>query len=332
METINIRIPYLSTVWATGSFESEHSNPNWIMPGRKSTRLPAPFYKHKTATFEIETITGNNVVFDVESDRKITRFCLTEEGDFYRKEIGSLNPEFSGDKTINTIQAISLMERNNIFLDEQVLYSPSTHHELPKTILHHTQTVTPENIHPHSRYRPAGFLASVEDLSANAIIHDETDDRVQVLEECLQGWVYHDGDFWEKGREPLLIKAVSPHRTENRLIFGKWSANLLFSFLTGHLFSFFPLAGGFHSMKNKIQHFVENWSDDGLGLEIMSVWQSDKVSYVKGDESLLRKTDERDLTKRIINMLVQCEFDYRMTAKFGPDFTCEHAAEPGGPR
>ncbi len=300
--SVTIKIPYLATVWATGSFGNEHSNPDWIIPGRKMTRLPAPFYKRVVGEFEIDTIDENNVEFDITTERDKKHFCLDADGEFYLRELGFLNGNlYSGKMNLSTTEAIPLLERNNILDDKQVMISVSKECKTPTHIL--------SNVRNATFYRPGrmtGFLASVDDLGANAVIIDECDDRFKDIQAELKKYAYHNGRFWHKTKEPMIAHITKAIVSHSQIICDQEYHQNLWNMIMNQVFDFALPNTSVHG--KKLMDYVEA-TGNRLGIELHSIWQDEGKKYlseITGNADLLNASDNRDLCKMALKMYSEC--------------------------
>ncbi len=252
----NIKIPCLSTVWATGTFTQNNSKREWIDKGRKRAVNPHPFYRQTMvdvnfATMEDKRYAEISVYALLDGDpRNPVSILLDEDYNFYQKEAVDLTePKY-----------------NAIFAARTI--SPA-----------HSERCTMPNI--------PKFVADIDELSANGVIIDET---IYPLQEYTNDWVYHADSFWKKIPEPILYRhmgntpmmsaestfhlwdsaehTVYQKREESEDYFRKWIRAIA--------------SGNFSGLEDdfKASSVFNNHPD---------------VHFVDGDESLMSVSDNRDI-------------------------------------
>ncbi len=167
---MKINVPYLSTVWATGSFSQNNSNPEWIFKGRKRAVNPAPFYRQETRSMELEDMNKDYVRFSIGK----SEFFMDEDRNFYSERM-SLK---------RTLSRIHKMEENYLFGDSQI------------------------SAWTCDKETDLYFIASVSDLNDNAIVIEEMD-PAGFFESVLEQYVANKGMIFRKENEPYIIRAGS---------------------------------------------------------------------------------------------------------------------------
>ncbi len=191
-----ITLPYLHTVWATGSFNSDHGNHPIttvaLQTDRKRTKLPLPFYAQRCAEFEISEI-DDYVQFDIfiqRSPRKNARYtlCLDSEGNLYKQKW--------------KIEEISNPNSFNLWTSDNRLVWEQT-----GVNLHVTEDIPNRRPGNDGRYI---FFGSISDLSNNAVIVGESCEENQkfAIQEILDRFTIINGFVWEKTPEPFLCEFV----------------------------------------------------------------------------------------------------------------------------
>ncbi len=204
---MRVNVPYLATIWATGSFDYsqytarsmerrkilEH-NPNLF---RVRCRRPHPFYMERSFQFDLsETMTGNYVHFEVaylfEKREGKNKFeYILSDGFFYQR----------GYK--DTLINIENMRYNNLFDNDQ-------------------KSVCKDNPY-YETYRQDFFLAAFNDLTHNVIIVDDEDRKLPVLMERANDCKLYDGHPWVKMRnsypEPFFHRGFEPGDDENEEVY-----------------------------------------------------------------------------------------------------------------
>ncbi len=314
--SVTLKIPYLTTVWATGSFTQDHSNPDWIIAGRKNTRVPAPFYRKTVGEFEIDTIDTSYAEFDLVTSSNRKCFCMDSEGNFFLRDSGNLDRKYRGRADLSTVEAIGLLERNNILEDKQVMISESLECTLPRDIFHHISKIVSYKQKFLAPERHTGFLASADDLSANVVIIDECDNTYQEIQSMLNEYVYHNGHFYQKVTEPVLLdtQELGGKDRKTQIICDshkeKEVFDSLFPFIRRQISSVAP-GSLYKTQIQSIENTVEV-SNYRYLMNVQSVWQINREGLfenIKDDAGLLNMNDNRDLCKMILKLFSRSNGD-----------------------
>ncbi len=278
-----IKVPYLATVWAVGSFDyNQHTAKSaarrgYLMRnqhlGGKRCFKPAPFYAERSFEVDIPTMEKNYVIFEIlehgytseddngiENGLDIGKYMLDEDGIFYQVV------------SADTMSKVAILETNDIFRHHQTAVCDDSEHfnryivDLDKNI---------------ARYH-TGFRAGVEDLSSNAIIVDDEDKTLLKLIDIANQNRFHNGEFWcrmpDYNNDFFLDKILSTFVTD-----------------------------GFEPVFFRAKTEQDNPKDDGYmdhqtkHLRFMSVWElrnreDFSIRILDGDSALLDFAEHRNMT------------------------------------
>ncbi len=257
-----IRLPYIHTVWATGTIvDNGVKHPISNIAPKKRAMKPAPFYAVRETEFNIDTL---------DSDNAFVKFSIKEGGDRKREEKFCLDSNGNFYFVTNGMECLTTLEH---------IHASSYH---ISEIQYARCLIMDENHSEQTRIFPRHelFYGRAEDLSHNAVILGEGYDAeiFEMMQNNLDRFVLIGGDLCLKTQEPFLLR--TPNNT--RLI----SENSWSNRCNGNEYISYDTQGIYG-------RFIVN-----------SVFQfPDCLRVLSGDKSLLRKNDDRNLTKWVSNML-----------------------------
>ncbi len=289
-----MKIPYLSTVWATGSFDynqhTKHSGRdirkligvNEDMR-RKRCSVSSPFYMEKTVELTFDDMSETDfVIFKLESKNGIISqiFMLTENGDFYTPY---------GD---DLVQRIMKMEHNPVFGKLQTVVDAGKN---GKNLCENHPAQNSVPVIPGQQFPSIiDHIAGVQDLCAGSIIIDDEDGKPEALQKCLDNFCFYNNLFWKKSGEPLLLKLeLHEPASEKSRPSSKEEICLLES-------NSARLRRINHRMHISHMGFVD------AKPSIFSVWNADesdlRITVKSGNQDFLDKEDNRDLLNMYMEM------------------------------
>ncbi len=292
---MKINVPYLSTVWATGSFNYEqHTAKHPLLRSlylgenyrnrRKRCFIPSPFYLERSMEIEFKGIQENYVIFDTVEpppNEWETTYMLTESGDFYKK----ITDE--EDHNIRLLQNIAKMNVNDVFENLQFLVDAGencVHLRENHPVADQTywmRKIGRESLNgfPANVYFLGGYL----DLEEGAVIYAEEDRKPEQLMKLAENIIIHNNVFWQKTDEPLIFSFKPIHHNVK----------------PQHYLMHKSQHGFFGIEAVMMVNIHEERCEINATMHIQSLWNniSDiRVLVREGDESLLQRDENRDLS------------------------------------
>ncbi len=267
-----IKVPYLATVWAVGSLVDNKTIHPVVTSERKRALKPGPFYSVCEAEFTVETL----------GTKSFVKFSINDGG------IG--NPDFCLDSDGQFYFVTDALEYlSNLNINEHSSFYVSDIHCARISVRDENPCGEPRKFEKYW-----SFFGSASDLSEKAVIVGEGYDAdiFTDIQTGLDKFVMIDGQLCIKTREPLIL--IRPGHSQPLHLICESPYEDIFS------------DDEYISCNEKLLYSLSKT------FAIVSIFQANCLTNIRGDHTLLNKEDNRNLTEFVKQVVSDIPYQHNV--------------------